>query len=962
MVDLHKLEGDVLKFWEENQVYEKRKQANAGGKKFYFLQGPPYTSGRIHIGTAWNNCLKDMALRYKRMRGFNVWDRAGYDMHGLPTENAVQKKLGLKDKGEIEKFGVGNFVKECYNFSETHAEMMSKDLWKLGVWMDFPNAYKPITREFISGQWALAKKAHEQGRLYKGLKVMHWDPICETVLAKHELEYKQIKDDSIFLKFKRKGAEKEYFIVWTTTPWTIPFNLAIMVNPNVQYVRARVGDEVWVVAKDLLHVFVTGLLGKKYEVLEELSGMELEGIEYEHFLDELSEVYKKLKEKSKNVHTIVLSEEYVDTSSGTGLVHCAPGCGPEDFEVGKAYGIEPLNTLNEKGEFEGLPAFEGWRAKVDDGKFIELFEKKGALVAKTEIEHEYPCSWRTHEPVVFRLTEQWFLRVQDLVPRLLEMNKEVRWVPKKFSESYERWTENLRDNTITRQRYWGCPVPIWVNENDESDFLVVGNVEELEELTGKKFTDIELHRPFIDEVVIEKDGKRYKRIEDVFDVWLDSGTASWNCLYNRPELIEEYFPADLVLEGNEQTRLWFSVLQICSAIMFNSTSYKNVFVHGMIFDFEGMKMSKSLGNVISPDEVIAKHSVDVFRYYMCQAKAGENINFSWDEVKVKHRNLIILYNISRYLLDLARLNSSGALVDNTEGVEERWLNSLLNSTLKRVTELFESYNLDKTITEIERFFIQLSRDYIKIVRHKSDTSKAVFEALKESYVKLLKIFSPVAPFVTEAIWQELREEGIVSEESVHLTSWPEHDESKIDRKLEEEFELAFELIEKGLAERDRNKVGLRWPLAKATLFVSPSSEGRLRAEVLEVVKRQLNVKAIEVQSREESESSVELDFELTPELRREGLAREFIRRLQEQRKKHGLKKGEMIEVKVVEASEEMRSALEDFSDDIKSKCHISKFEFAEGDGCDAGARDSDGEWSARFDIKQNSARLVFKKV
>ncbi|MEI6732080.1 MAG: class I tRNA ligase family protein, partial [archaeon] len=412
MIDFKKNESDVLEFWKKNKIYEKLKKRNAGGKKFYFLQGPPYTSGKLHIGHAWNNSMKDIIMRYKRMQGMNVWDRGGYDMHGLPTENKVQQNLGFKHKDEVEKYGIGKFVKKCMDFSIEHAGYMNEDFKKLGIWMDHDNAYMPVKKEYIGGEWALIKEAWKQGRLYRGKKIMHWDAQSETSLAKHELEYETIKDMSIFLKFKKKNTENEYFCIWTTTPWTILYNLAIMANPNLDYVVAEVENEKWIMAKALSGVFIQGLLGKKFKIIEEFKGDKLLGQEYEPpFYEDLKEVYDSLKKKQKNVHTVILSEKYVDTSAGTGLVHCAPGCGPEDQEVGREYGIDAFNTLNERGGIENMGRFTGMMAKEDDRKFIEELDKKGALLAKTEIEHEYPLSWRSHKPVVFRPTEQWFLKI-----------------------------------------------------------------------------------------------------------------------------------------------------------------------------------------------------------------------------------------------------------------------------------------------------------------------------------------------------------------------------------------------------------------------------------------------------------------------------------------------------------------------------------------------------------------------
>ena len=892
MIDFKKIEAETLKFWEDEKIYEKVKNKNKNGKKFYFLQGPPYTSGKIHIGQAWNNSMKDIILRYKRMKGLNVWDRAGYDMHGLPTENAVQKKLGLKNKEEIVDYGVGKFVKECLSFSEEYAEYMSQDLWKLGVWIDYENAYMPIKKDWIGGEWAFFKKALEQKRIYRGKKVMHWDAETETSLAKHELEYKMIKDTSVFLKFAKKDSENEYFVIWTTTPWTIPFNLAIMVNPKIDYVKVKVDEESWIVAKDLVGAFVSGLLGKKFEIVEEFKGKKLEGVEYVHpFSGELKEVYDKLKKNWKRVHTIILNENYVDTSAGTGLVHCAPGCGPEDQEAGEEYGIGTFNFLNERGEFENLGKYSGWKAKKDDKKFIEEFEKLGILVGTSEIEHEYPHSDRSHKPVVFRTTEQWFLKTKDLVKELVKYNEKVHWVPKKSGESYERWAQNLKDNGITRQRFWGCPVPIWVNVDDKEDFFVVGSVEELEKLTKKSYNDLSLHKPWIDKIIIEKNGKKYKRIPDVADVWIDSGTASWNCLYNDSKLIKEWFPADLVLEATEQTRLWFSLLQICSAIRMGKSAYKNAFAHGMIFDFQGTKMSKSLGNIISPYEVIDKYSADILRNYICQISAGENISFNWEDIKVKQRKLIMLSNIANYILDLEKQNISKK---GKKEIEEEWIISRYNSALKKVSSLFEEYRLDETISEIEDLFISLSRDYIKLVRNKSGNSEIVLKTIKELYLEILKMFSPICPFLTEHLWEKMNQK----EKSIHLCSWPKFSEKKIDKKLENEFEDAMKIIEVGLRERDRNQIGLKWPLKKAVAYTNK----KLGKELKEIIMRQLNIKDVEIK-KTDKEILVKLDINLTAELEAEGFAREISRRVQSERKNRGMEKKESIKLELLVDSE-----------------------------------------------------------
>jgi isoleucyl-tRNA synthetase len=721
-----------------------------------------------------------------------------------------------------------------------------------------------------------------------------------------------------------------------------------MVNPEVDYVKIKLDGEkeCWIIAEVLAGIFMNSVIGKKFKIVEKFKGEKLEGQEYEHFLEEEMPVYSKLKKKSPNLHTILLSKQYVNTLGGTGLVHCAPGCGPEDEEVGREYGIEGYNSLDERGMFtEGK--FKGWRAKTDDNKFLEYFKQKGNLIATTRVEHEYPHSWRSHEPVIFRTTEQWFLKISDLVDKLLRFNKKVHWVPKKAGESYDRWAENLRDNSVTRQRFWGCPVPIWVNREDEKDYIVIGSVEELEKLTGKKFNDLSLHKPWIDKIIIKKDGREYERIPDVSDVWIDSGTAGWNCLYDDEKLIKEWFPADLVLEGTEHTRLWFSLLQICSAIVFNKSCFDNVYAHGMIFDFQGVKMSKSLGNIISPYEVVDKYSSDIFRYYMCEMTAGENINFNWEDVKQKQRNLLILMNIANYIKDLIRQGGKGQKKIPLD-VEERYILSKANSTINKVSAYLENYQLDDSIGEIERLFLDLSRVYIKITRDKANdngTRGLVLQVVSDVYIKCLKMFSIVCPLVTEQLWQDLRK-VMNLEESVHLTNWPKYDSKLVNEKLESEFEVALEVIEKGLAERDKAQIGLKWPLAKASVKTSK----KISKELKEIIMGQLNIKGLGVKPGKET--SVKLDTKLTKELEAEGYAREISRKVQAARKKAGFVKTDQIKL-ALKLDKNIEKLVENQIDFIKERTNASSVELG-----------IEGKHDHEFDdkLKSKQVRVCFSKV
>ena len=914
MYDFKKIEEEMLKFWKEKKIYEKSKKKNEKGKKFYFLQGPPYTSGKLHIGHAWNNNMKDIALRYFRFRGYNVWDRAGYDMHGLPTENAVQKELKLADKKAILNYGLDKFSKKCLNFSVENAKLMNEDLRRFGIWMDFDNAYLPVENDFISSEWLLIKTAWEQKRLYKGKKVMQWCSSCETSLAKHELEYETVPEKAIYVKFKTKNPKNknEYLVIFTTTPWTIPFNLAIMVHPDFDYAKAKVDDEVWIVAKELAEHLIKDVLGKNYKIIEEIKGKKLEGVEYIHpFESEM--LYKELKKKEKNIHTVVLSKHYVTLDIGTGLVHCAPGCGQEDFEVGKEYGINAYNSIDEKGIFEKAGKFTGLTAKKDDEKFVEELKSKGALLAKEQISHEYAHCWRCYSPVVFRTTEQWFLKTEDLIKKILDYNKKIKWVPKTVQNNYESWIKNLRDNSITRQRFWGTPAPIW--ECSCGNAEVIGSEDELKKRALNKVPD-NLHKPWIDFVEIKcpKCKKEMKRIPDVIDVWIDSGTVSWNCLHypQKKNYFQKYFPANLILEASEQTHLWFSMLQICSTIMFNKSCYNGVFGHGMILDFQGMKMSKSLGNIISPYEVIDKYSSEILRYYICETKAGENINFNWEDVKQKQRNLMILLNIANYLVQLKTKENKKI------GSEEKYLFSNLNSSIEKTTDLFENFRFDETITEIEKLYLDISRVYIKSTREKSNEHPGiVFYALKEAYVKTLQMFSTICPLITEKIWQELRKAGIVKEESVHLSSWPKIDKNKINKSLEEKFEIIFAITEKGLAERDKAQIGLKWPLADAEI-ISPKN---ISNELKEIIKKQLNLKKISIKKGKNIE--IKLNTNLTPELEAEGYAREISRKVQAFRKTLGLEKENEIELQLI-VSDGLRKILDKNKEFIRKKTNSKK--------------------------------------
>ena len=884
-------EKEMLKFWEENNTYQKAKDKSGKGKNFYFLDGPPYTSGGIHIGTAWNKILKDFVLRYKRIKGFNVYDRAGYDMHGLPTALKVMEKLGIKHKDDIAKFGIAKFIEECKTFSLNNMDKMTKEFQRLGVWMDFENAYLPITQEFIEGEWWLIKKAHENNRLYEGEKVMHWCQHCATSLAKHELEYKNVKDDSIFVKLKVKGKD-EYLIIWTTTPWTIPYNLGIMAHPDLDYIRARVKDdekeEIWILAKGLAGGCISSVADKEFEIIEEFKGEKLKGIEYEHPFSDQIKKYSELKAKHPNVHTVVLTKEYVDLGSGTGLVHSAPGCGPEDYEVGRQNNVPPFNNLDENGVFpDEMGEFSGLIAKKDDKRFLDALDKRNALIATTEVEHEYPYCWRCKKPVIFRTTTQWFFKVEDIKEEMKELNKKIYWMPDwAGNKQFHAWLDNLRDNGITRQRYWGTPLPIW-RCNKCRDYIVVGSVKELESLGADKPTD--LHIPWIDEITFKcrKCPGTMKRLPDILDVWVDAGTTSWTCLDypHKKELFDMMYPPDFILEGKDQIRGWFNLLFVASMVSMKSIAFKACYMHGFVNDAMGRKMSKSLGNVISPDEVIEKYGADVFRYYSIGgANPGLDLNYNFDDMKVKHRNLSVLWNLHKFVIEYSsELNINPKELEISDGelsIEDVYMLSKLNSAIKKATKMFDEYRLNEVPLAVEELFLELSRTYIQLVRKKSSTGseeekRVVLYTLYRVLYESLRLFCPVVPMLTDKIYHNMKSAFNLDFESIHLTGWPEADEERIDKELEHAFVHTKAVIQVILHAREKISLGVRWPIKEA-IVVTKNEKAKISVmELKDIIKTLTNVKDLDVVDRfnkvreklKADFSKLEADFKhLTPKI------------------------------------------------------------------------------------------------
>jgi len=812
-LNLRDIEKEVKDYWKEHDIYNVVIEARRGGKKFYFCQGPPFTSGQAHVGHAWNTTIKDWVIRYKTMQGFDVFRRAGWDMHGLPIEVKVEETvLKSRSKKDIEEFGVENFIGECKKFAIRNMNTMTVQLSRLGAWLDWDDPYMTLDRKYMESVWFGIKRAHEKGLLYEDKQVIHWCPRCETAVAGYEVkdEYREVTDPSVYVKAKLKGKDNEYILIWTTTPWTLPSNTAIAVNPEFTYVKVKYKGEYLTLVKDRL----PAVLKKDYVVVEEFKGVKLSGAEYLAILD--IPVQKDVKRR------IVTAPELVTLEDGTGCVHIAPGHGEEDAKVGKAHGLDSLSPVDERGCLT-IDPYKGIYIRDANPVIIKQLESSGRLLREENILHRYPHCWRCKTPLLLRSTKQWFLAVSKIRERLLENNKGVDWVPDWIGTGrFENWLTNAKDWCISRQRYWNTPLPIWKCECGHME--VIGSIKELSEKTAHELDadSLDLHRPFIDKVHLKcsKCRKEMHRVKDVLDVWIDSGSASWANL-NYPHETEQFnrlFPMDFITEGSDQTRGWFYSLLVMSTIAFDKAPYKQVLYHGFTLDAEGRKMSKSLGNTVDPMEVMDKHGADVFRFYILSANVPwDDLCFSWEGLIAVERNLNILWNVYSFAdtymkLDKYDPNRKYAMELATE---DKWILSRYNSLVKEVTSAADRLYPHEYCRPINDFVLELSRWYVKLIRDRvwmegEDPRKmSVHYTMHKVLSGLSVLLAPVTPHYSEYMYGKL-----TGERSVHLQKWPTADESMIDANLEKNMVIAQQIVECVNAARQTAGIKLRWPISR----------------------------------------------------------------------------------------------------------------------------------------------------
>lgn len=900
-MDANQIEEQIMEFWRKNKIYEKVRSMRKNAKKFYFLDGPPYATGSIHMGTAMNKIIKDFYIRFFRMLGHNVWDQPGYDTHGLPIENKVEQKLGFKTKQDIEKFGVEKFIHECKNFATQFIDVQNKQFSNLGVWMDWDNPYLTLNNDYIEGAWYTFKQAFDKGFLYKGSYSVHVCPHCETAVAYNEVEYEKVTDPSIYVKFQIKDKPNEYLLIWTTTPWTIPSNMGVMVKPDAEYVKVKTGSEVLVVAKDLLETLMSKLGIKDYKIIDSFKGKQLKGIEYTHPLSSSLPFHKNLK----NVHRVVLSSQYVSLQEGTGLVHTAPGHGKEDYEVGMENGLPVVNPLKLNGKYdENSGKYSGMYAKDADKIIIQDLKDENALMFEDRVTHDYPLCWRCKFPLLQMAVPQWFFKVTKIREKLLDENSKINWVPDWAGQRFKNWLESLGDWPISRQRYWGIPLPIWICDSCQN-VKVVGSREELPKVPE------DFHKPYIDEVTwtCKKCGKgTMRRVSDVLDVWFDSGVAPWASLGypRRRNLFKKMWPADFILEGPDQIRGWWNSLMITSIITFGRRPFDNVLFHGFVLDAHGVKMSKSKGNVVEPEKLIEKYGRDITRFYFLSGAPWDDYFFKWEDIEEVAKSFGVIKNtfnfVKTYVTDVGKPANLQT--------EDRWILSRLNSLVEHVTEYSQTFNSHKAASEISSFILNdFSRWYVKLIRdrvwvaYEGKDKAAALHTLYTITETLLKMLAPFTPMLAEHIYQTTLKPLEKGKESIHMYDWPKSNKKLIDAKLEGNMDVAKQIVEAALAARQQAGLKLRWPI-KEVVVVSADKKTKTAVKDLEkVLLRTCNAKNVYAVAKEPKGEFTSVDTPLgkvlvnkilDAKLLEEAMLRELVRVIQESRKQNKFDVNEFI--------------------------------------------------------------------
>ena len=879
------LEQEILEFWEAGKIFEKSLEKTRSGPRYIFYEGPPTANGKPHFGHLLPRVYKDLFPRYKTMQGFYVLRKGGWDTHGLPVELEVEKALGLNSKKDIEKYGVENFIKKCKESVWEYKTDWEQMLRRMGFWIDIENAYITMTDGYIESVWWALKEIWKQGLLYRGHKVLPYCPRCGTPLSSHEVAqgYDEITEPAITVKFKLKDRENEYVLAWTTTPWTLPGNVALAVGADIDYLKVRQNDEIYYLAAALADRVLQG----QYEVLATLNGSEMEGLEYEPLLPFLKDALGAAGLQPQRAWYLVTSE-FVSTEEGTGVVHTAVMYGEEDYELGERVGLPKHHTVDLNGCF--TPDVKPWAGrfvKDCDKEIIQYLKEQGKLYKVESYTHTYPFCWRCDTPLLYYAVDSWFIRTTAKQKEIIANNKKINWHPEHMRDGrFGDFLETMKDWTLSRDRYWGTPLPIWVCESCERQGrspICVGSREELiERAYDKKLArSVELHKPYIDEVFLEcPDCRgRMKRVPQVIDCWFDSGmmhTAQWHYPFESRGTFNEQFPADFICEAIDQTRGWFYSLLVTSTLLYPDHEYphpyRHVMVTGMGLDKEGKKMSKSEGNVLDPMEIVDEYGADVLRWYICSGSAPwRDRVLSKEAAGDSGRFLETVRNVYNFFALYASIDGfdpnkfgkfKSSQVNNSLAnlltVLDRWILSRLQGTIKGVTDALEQYDVVEATRSLEGFVDDLSNWYVRSSRprfwgeeaiNESADKRAAYATLYEVLVELSKLLAPFVPFLAEAMYRALKQPDMP--ESVHLCDWPAFNADLYDAELEKEMVRVRSIVTAGLQARNKAKIKVRQPLRRAVFYLRdcPAQEWQrlCHSELGHLIQAELNVKTLEAE-------------------------------------------------------------------------------------------------------------------
>lgn len=865
-LDFCSREKDILDFWKSNSIFEKSVKKNEGKESFSFYDGPPTANGKPHIGHILTRVMKDIIPRYKTMKGYHVLRKAGWDTHGLPVELEVEKILGIDGKQEIEKYGIEPFIKKCKESVWKYKGEWEKMSDRVGYWVDMETPYITYDDNYIESVWWSLKKVFEAGLLYKGHKIVPYCPRCGTALSSHEVAqgYKNVKEKSVFVKFSVKGEENTYFLAWTTTPWTLPSNVALCMNPKEDYVKILANGEYYILAEALVPS-----LFEEYEIVDRKKGIDYERSEYIPLFD-----FYKCEKKA----FYVTCDGYVTLTDGTGIVHIAPAFGEDDAKVGRKYDLPFVQMVDERGKFtEETGDLVGVFCKDGDKLVIEKLKEKNLLFKELMFEHSYPFCWRCDTPLLYYARSTWFIKMTEVRDRLLKNNATVNWMPPTIGTGrMGNFLENVIDWGISRERYWGTPLPVWVCE-DCGEIHVIGSKEELKAMSGLE-GDIELHKPYIDEVKVKcpKCHGTMKRTPEVIDCWYDSGSmpfAQWHYPFENKEIFEKQYPADFISEAVDQTRGWFYTLLAISTLIFDKAPFKNCIVLGHVNDKDGIKMSKHKGNVVDPWSVLDKQGADAVRWYFYTSSAPWlPSRFSAENVSEAQRKFMgTFWNTYAFFVLYADIDkfdpTKYSLKDAKLTLMDKWILSGLNTLVDFVDKCLDEYKITESARAIQDFTDNLSNWYVRRSRERywgsdmTDDKIAAYTTLHHVLVTLAKVSAPYVPFMAEEIYQNLvRNFDANAEESVHLCSFPVADKAYENVALEEDMKFVLDAVSIGRVARNKSNIKNRQPLQKIYI----STDRKINdEEILTLVKDELNIKEIEI-IREAGEF---ISYEIKPQLK-----------------------------------------------------------------------------------------------